>query len=339
MGAGDVLRKQWFLVGLAGVIGMAAIYPSVGRKHGPLHPEATVKYMAVPIIFFFSGLTLKTKDLKSALGNIRVHVFIQSFSFLFAPLWLTCVASVLESNSLLMKSLASGVVAVGCMPPPVSSAVILTRTAGANDAVALFNSCLGSLLGVTITPMLLMLALGEKSDDTAGGVDTAQVITDLALTVLVPIVLGQVAHVQLYERLHIQTLPLSKVGSGLLLFIIYTTFCETFMRDIDISARDVVTLAAVVLALQLSLLAASYALVTSLSGVHAWADIVPVLFTTTHKSLTLGMPILKIIYADRPDVSILTLPICFWHATQLVLGSVLAPHLKQRVMAGAPLPT
>lgn len=35
---------------------------------------------------------------------------------------------------------------VGCMPPPVSSAVILTKAVGGNDAAAIFNSAFGSFL-------------------------------------------------------------------------------------------------------------------------------------------------------------------------------------------------
>ena len=45
---------------------------------------------------------------------------------------------------------------VGCLPPPVSSAVILTRAAGGNEASAIFNSALGSFLGIFTTPMLLL---------------------------------------------------------------------------------------------------------------------------------------------------------------------------------------
>lgn len=46
---------------------------------------------------------------------------------------------------------------VGCMPPPVSSAVILTKAVGGNEAAAIFNSAFGSFLGIVITPMLLLL--------------------------------------------------------------------------------------------------------------------------------------------------------------------------------------
>ena len=41
---------------------------------------------------------------------------------------------------------ASRLHVVGCMPPPVSSAVILTKAVGGNEAAAIFNSAFGSFL-------------------------------------------------------------------------------------------------------------------------------------------------------------------------------------------------
>ena len=48
------------------------------------------------------------------------------------------------------------------MPPPVSSAVILTKAVGGNEAAAIFNSAFGSVLGVMVTPAMLM-ALVKQS--------------------------------------------------------------------------------------------------------------------------------------------------------------------------------
>ena len=45
------------------------------------------------------------------------------------------------------------------MPPPVSSAVILTKASGGNEAAAIFNSAFGSFLGIFVTPALLMLTV------------------------------------------------------------------------------------------------------------------------------------------------------------------------------------
>ena len=52
-------------------------------------------------------------------------------------------------------------VTLSCLPPPVSSAVILTQAAGGNEAAALFNSALGSILGIFLTPFLFFNLVGQ----------------------------------------------------------------------------------------------------------------------------------------------------------------------------------
>lgn len=52
---------------------------------GPLSPEITVKYGAIALIFFMSGLSLNIADMKKAVVQFKLHIFIQSFTFLFVP--------------------------------------------------------------------------------------------------------------------------------------------------------------------------------------------------------------------------------------------------------------
>ncbi|XP_011246847.1 sodium/bile acid cotransporter 7 isoform X2 [Mus musculus] len=138
-------RKEWFMVGIVVAIGAAKLEPSVGVNGGPLKPEITVSYIAVATIFFNSGLSLKTEELTSALVHLRLHLFIQIFTLAFFPaaIWLFLqLLSVTSINEWLLKGLQT----VGCMPPPVSSAVILTKAVGGNEAAAIFNSAFGSFL-------------------------------------------------------------------------------------------------------------------------------------------------------------------------------------------------
>lgn len=76
---------------------------------------------------------------------------------------------------------------MACMPPPVSSAVILTRAVGGNEAAAIFNSAFGSFLGIFVTPLLLLSLVGVSSDAAVGSI-----FVTLASTVVLPLVLGQV---------------------------------------------------------------------------------------------------------------------------------------------------
>ncbi|XP_065760044.1 sodium/bile acid cotransporter 7 isoform X4 [Muntiacus reevesi] len=139
------MRKEWFMIGIVLAIAGAKLAPSIGVNGGPLKPEITVSYIAVATIFFNSGLSLNTEELTSALVHIKLHLFIQIFTLAFFPaaVWLFLqLLSITPINEWLLKGLQT----VGCMPPPVSSAVILTKAVGGNEAAAIFNSAFGSFL-------------------------------------------------------------------------------------------------------------------------------------------------------------------------------------------------
>ena len=108
----------------------------------------------------------------------------QGFTFIFVPIFIYFLTKFLLATTSLDKYLISGITVVSCMPPPgqrrnklthkkpkfsilnlekVSSAVILTKSAGGNDAAAIFNSAFGSFMGIMFTPMLLLALMG-KSD-------------------------------------------------------------------------------------------------------------------------------------------------------------------------------
>nr|XP_033796087.1 sodium/bile acid cotransporter 7 isoform X3 [Geotrypetes seraphini] len=126
------IRKEWFILGIVLVIVAAKWEPSIGQKGGPLVPEITITYIAVSAIFFNSGLSLKTEELTRALMHVKLHLFVQLFTLVFFPsaIWLFLqLLSITSINEWLLKGLQT----VGCMPPPVSSAVILTKAVGGNE--------------------------------------------------------------------------------------------------------------------------------------------------------------------------------------------------------------
>ncbi|XP_039606149.1 sodium/bile acid cotransporter 7-like isoform X1 [Polypterus senegalus] len=132
MGILDRIRKEWFIIGIVLVIALAKLEPATGVKGGPLKPEITITYIAVSTIFFNSGLSLKTEELTSALMHVKLHLFVQTFTLVFFPaaIWLFLkILSLTTINEWLLKGLQT----VGCMPPPVSSAVILTKAVGGNE--------------------------------------------------------------------------------------------------------------------------------------------------------------------------------------------------------------
>ncbi|XP_055261202.1 sodium/bile acid cotransporter 7 isoform X2 [Moschus berezovskii] len=289
------MRKEWFLIGIVLAIAGAKLEPSIGVNGGPLKPEITVSYIAVATIFFNSGLSLNTEELTSALVHIKLHLFIQIFTLAFFPaaVWLFLqLLSITPINEWLLKGLQT----VGCMPPPVSSAVILTKAVGGNEAAAIFNSAFGSFLGIVVTPLLLLLFIVRR---------------------------------YIKDWLERKQPPFGAVSSSVLLMIIYTTFCDTFSNpSIDLDKFSLLLVLFIICSIQLSFMLLTFIFSTRNNSGFTPADTVAVMFCSTHKSLTLGIPMLKIVFAGHEYLSLISVPLLIYHPVQILLGSVLVPTIK-----------
>ncbi|XP_057583467.1 sodium/bile acid cotransporter 7 isoform X3 [Hippopotamus amphibius kiboko] len=289
------MRKEWFMIGIVLAIAGAKLEPSIGVNGGPLKPEITVSYIAVATIFFNSGLSLNTEELTSALVHIKLHLFIQIFTLAFFPaaIWLFLqLLSITPINEWLLKGLQT----VGCMPPPVSSAVILTKAVGGNEAAAIFNSAFGSFLGIVVTPLLLLLFIVRR---------------------------------YIKDWLERKKPPFGAVSSSVLLMIIYTTFCDTFSNpNIDLDKFSLILILFIICSIQLSFMLLTFIFSTRNNSGFTPADTVAVMFCSTHKSLTLGIPMLKIVFAGHEYLSLISVPLLIYHPVQILLGSVLVPTIK-----------
>ncbi|XP_039110235.1 sodium/bile acid cotransporter 7 isoform X1 [Hyaena hyaena] len=317
------MRKEWFMIGIVLAIAGAKLEPSVGVNGGPLKPEITVSYIAVATIFFNSGLSLKTEELTSALVHIKLHLFIQIFTLAFFPatIWLFLqLLSITPINEWLLKGLQT----VGCMPPPVSSAVILTKAVGGNEAAAIFNSAFGSFLGIVITPLLLLLFLGSSSS-----VPFTSIFSQLFMTVVVPLIIGQIVRRYIKDWLERKKPPFGAISSSVLLMIIYTTFCDTFSNpNIDLDKFSLILVLFIIFSIQLSFMLLTFIFSTRNNSGFTPADTVAIIFCSTHKSLTLGIPMLKIVFAGHDHLSLISVPLLIYHPVQILLGSVLVPTIK-----------
>ena len=67
-------------------------------------------------------------------------------------------------------------------------------------------------------------------------------------------------------------------------------------------------------------------------------DVVAVVFSSVHKSLTLGVPVLKIVLARHAHaLPLLSMPLLMYHPLQIVIGGLAAPAIKAWVNAGEDL--
>lgn len=64
-----LLRRHWFFVAIFPIILFAETFPSLGATGGILHPEWSVKYLSVGIIFFISGISMTMDELLNAASS------------------------------------------------------------------------------------------------------------------------------------------------------------------------------------------------------------------------------------------------------------------------------
>lgn len=138
--------------------------------------------------------------------------------------------------------------------------------------------------------------------------------------------------IRAYTKFRGHGIPLSGIGQCSLLFIIYSTFCDTFISpELGITAVDVLVTVLLVLFLQVLMTTVCYLVTSSFPRFFTPADTVAVLFCSTHKSLTLGIPILRIMFHGYSHLSQISLPLLVYHPAQIILGGLMTTQLKDWV--------
>jgi len=322
-----LLRKQWFMVGILLVIFGAYEYPPLGKKNGLIHSEITVKYGAVFGIFLNSGLALRVAEMSRAAARFKLIGGILATNMFVVPMFAIIAVKALKPFQLVEEAVLMGFLVVSCMPPPVSSAVILTRAVGGNDAVAICASAGGSFLGLLVTPMTLLAVTGIQMN-----APVMNIMLKLGMTVIFPLLLGQAIRYKMDEGLAKYRIPHSFISNILLLLIIYSTFCNTFSENLQISGLSLLFTSTFIIIFQCFLLwvfcKVGDILLATKDGMGYREDVVAVMFCCSHKSLTLGIPLLKIMYEGNPMLSILSIPLLIYQPTQILLGSTLVDSLK-----------
>ncbi len=312
------LVRQWFLFALAGVLILAALLPQVAAPGGWLHPHITV-HIAVAAAFFVSGLTLPTAQLRTAAGQWRLHCFIQIFCFALTPLLVLPFISLLRYLQL-PPALGDGFLILACLPTTIASCVIYSRSANGNEAGALCNAVGGNLLGLFLTPLLIVLLLG-----THGETPILAVLKQLSFEVMLPLIIGQLIR----YALRAQAFPrLRHIPSVLLLYIIWCVFSATFSLGFDPALLSAMTWTIIFATLlQVVMLGFSWFLSGWSQFQFTHQDRIAALFCSTQKTLALGVPLVSILYAQHPHLAWLTLPLIIYHPLQLFIGGVLVARL------------
>jgi len=182
----------------------------------------------------------------------------------------------------------------------------------------------GSFLGIVVTPALLLMVIGIST-----AVPVSNIFISLFSTVVIPLFVGQIVRHFFEKEINSLKFPFSNFSSAVLLLIIYNSFCETFSRDVVIDVPSFLFLLLIVFASQLLFLYVSFQVGKSSIWGLTRQDVIALILCSTHKSLTLGMPMINIMFSGRTEASLISIPLLIYHPMQIFLGSLLVPWMKK----------
>ena len=320
-------RRNGFLLGLVGAVILAYLLPEPGSRQGWLHP-ASLNNAGIALILFLQGISLALEKIKAGAGNWRLHVIIQSFTFVIFPLvglLLNLLVPWIWPTE--PEAIRQGLLYLCVLPSTISTSVVLTAVAHGNVTGALFNAALSNILGVLLTPLFvheLMHASGQTGN-------IGPLMLKVILLTLLPFFFGMALRQQVHKWVDHHKAWVARISNTVIVFIVYTAFCDSFVDKIWQQHGAGVTLKL-------------FACVVGLFAGMSWLiygscralrlnreDLITAYFCSVKKTLAMGVPLAMLIFGANSDLSLILLPLMFYHPLQIFINGLLANHWGQKM--------
>lgn len=312
------------LMVIAALLGF--LLPGLGASDGPLRLDLVTK-IGIGLVFFLHGANLAPENLIAGLKKWKVHVLIQATTFAIFPIFGVIIFWGLAP--VLPESLRLGFFFLAALPSTISSSVAMTVLGRGNVPVAVFNATLSGLLGLVLTPAMVSIVVATGSVQFS----LVDAVINIALTLLAPFVVGQLARPLIKSVLMKNKRFVSLLDRGVILLIVFTSFASSTAGGIWSAFSAMEFTATIVLVLVLLGLAFGFTILASRRLGLSREDEVAAVFCGSTKSLANGAPIAQILFAGSPLLGVILLPLMLYHQLQLVGCALLAQRYAKRAEA------
>ncbi|MBS7600748.1 MULTISPECIES: bile acid:sodium symporter family protein [Pseudomonas] len=309
-----------FTLALLGVILIATLLPCEGRGAVVF---GWLTNLAIGLLFFLHGAKLSREAVAAGAGHWRLHLLVFACTFvmfpllgmLFKPLFLPLVGD----------ELYLGVLYLCALPATVQSAIAFTSLARGNVPAAICSAAASSLLGIVLTPLLVVLLMDVEGDSGSSLDGVLKIVAQL----LVPFVAGQLARRWIGSWVARNARWLKRVDQGSILLVVYTAFSDALVSGLWHAVPPSRLLG---LALVCCLLLAVVLWLTSALG--RWLgfnleDRITILFAGSKKSMATGVPMAQVLFVGG-GIGAMILPLMLFHQLQLMVCAVLAQRYAAR---------
>jgi len=321
------IRRNGFILGLILAVAVAFLFPTPGSRNGFLHPEL-INNVGISLILLLQGLSLAYEKLKSGAGNWKLHVIIQSFTFIIFPiigiLFFITVPLIWSTEP---AGIRQGLLYLCVLPSTISTSVVLTAVAQGNVAGALFNAALSNIIGVVLTPLLVH----ELMKTTGQSAPLGPLMLKIMLLTLLPFFIGMSLRRFVKKWVEHHKAWIARISNTVIVFIVYSAFCDSFVEKIW-QQHGVATTA--------KLFSCVLLLFTGMSLLIYWTcrslrlnreDQITAYFCSVKKTLAMGVPLAVLIFGSRSDIPLILLPLMFYHPLQIFINGLLANQWRNEI--------
>jgi sodium/bile acid cotransporter 7 len=238
----------------------------------------------------------------------------------------------------------------------------MTKNAGGNEPAALINAVLGNVLGILVSPALIWLFMLNANINVLhqpySAHDYFKVLLNLSLTVLLPLIIGQIIHSIWTEKVMWakRKFYFTELNSISLLILLWSIFCDLFqsgsLETIKKLDLFIVVLLNALFYITFSLLAMFLARLPNIficqirtinndqqplllehvekqkTLIERWRfsreDTIAIMFCSATKTVAKGIPLITAVNStnNRDLIGLFSLPLILYHVEQLILGAI-----------------
>ncbi len=313
-----------FVIGLIAMVILASLFPFTD-EYATVFPLKDVIYWGITGIFFLYGLKLNPKKIREDIANWRLHLLVQSTTFLIFPLIVLAFYPFFSGTEYYSLWLATFFLAA--LPSTVSSSVIMVSIAKGNIPASIFNASISGFIGLFATPLWMSLFMKHSDQGQAIG----EMVEQLILQILLPVFVGLLLNRYLGKIVQKNNSTVSIFDKAVIFLIIYKSFSAAFINEV-FTQLPLWTFA-ILFALIVSFFFLIFGIIKATSK---WLnfnreDRITALFCGSKKSLVHGSVFVTLIITDEVTQSLFLLPIMIYHAFQLFYTSYKARNWAKEV--------
>ena len=316
-------KQNTFLLLLASMVLLAKFVP-FRPAYNQWFPLSDFIDWGIAGIFLLYGLKLNLKEVVKDVSNWKLHLLIQSATFLLFPFLVLIFYPAFRETA--YYGIWLSVFFLASLPSTVSSSVVMVSIAKGNVTSAIFNASISGLIGIVMTPLLMSFFLNANTESA----DKTEIVEQLLLKVLLPIVIGIALNPFFKKWIIRYSNVISEFDRLIILLIVYESFSTAFIENIFATVPGFVFLVLTISVVALFFIVYYITKFVAMKMGFQLEEIITATFCGSKKSLVHGSLFLLVLGIPDDQKVLFLLPIMIYHSFQLFYVSWLANKIAQR---------